>query len=147
MVENVEKFQKNRFLVKISNNRFLIENVEKLRKKQFLVKNVERVDVKSKRSKKVKKIEFGKKKSKRSIFGLIILNRFPKKVFSKFFSKIFFFCHLRHKMVQSKKKISTGIFFEINFFGLKYVLKHSESIPKNFFSKIFTFMLFSKKNG
>ena len=41
-------------------------------------------------------------------------------------------------MVKSQKKHSKGNFFETNFLGLKYVLKHSESIPKkNFFSKFF----------
>ena len=42
-----------------------------------------------------------------------------------------------------EKNFQREIFFETNFFGLKYVLKHSESIPKktffrNFFSKVFT---------
>merc|ERR1712074_360934 len=41
------------------------------------------------------------------------------------------------KWLSPRKKISTGIFFELNFFGLKYVLKHSESIPKKNFFRIF----------
>ena len=48
-------------------------------------------------------------------------------------------------------KIFNGIFFEINFFGLEYVLKHSESILKKkiqkFWSIIFTLWLFWSKNG
>lgn len=42
-------------------------------------------------------------------------------------------------MVKSQKKKFNGIFFfEINIFGLKYVLKHSESIwKKNFFENFF----------
>ena len=42
-----------------------------------------------------------------------------------------------------EKKNSTGIFFELNFFGLKYVLKHYESIPKKiFFRKCFSIIFF-----
>ena len=36
-------------------------------------------------------------------------------------------------MVKSQKKIQREIFFEINVFGIKYVLKHSESIKKSKF--------------
>ena len=51
-----------------------------------------------------------------------------------------------------EKNFQQEKFFEINFFGLKYVLKHSESIlKKNFFqkfwSKIFTMWPFLSKNG
>ena len=56
-----------------------------------------------------------------------------------FFSKNFFFLAIFvKKWLSPRKNFQREIFFEINFFGLKYVLKHSESIPKkNFFRKFF----------
>ena len=47
------------------------------------------------------------------------------------------------KWLSPRKNFQREIFFETNFFGLKYVLKHSESIPKknfrNFFFRKFFF--------
>ena len=76
------------------------------------------------------------------------------KIFFRFFFRKFslFLTIFVKKWLSPRKKFQGENFFDINFFGLKYVLKHSESIPKknffeNFFSKIFTFWPHSSKNG
>ena len=60
---------------------------------------------------------------------------------SSTYNKVFFFGKFPiladFVKYDSPRKILTEIFFEINFFGLKYVLKDSESIPKKIFFAIF----------
>ena len=59
--------------------------------------------------------------------------------------------HFRRNDRVPEKNSQREIFFDTNFFGLKYVLKHSESILKKklqkFWSKIFTMWPFWSKNG
>merc|ERR1712074_225362 len=54
-----------------------------------------------------------------------------------FFENFLFLAIFDKKWLSPRKNFQRENFFEINFFGLKYVLKHSESIPKKKFSKIF----------
>ena len=78
--------------------------------------------------------------------------------YNKVFSENFPFWPISSKNGRVPEKFSTEFFFEINFFGLKYVLKHSESISKknpvknflprfyNFWTKLAKKWKFSKKN-
>ena len=60
-----------------------------------------------------------------------ILNRFWKKKFQKFWSKIFTKWPFWPKNGRVPEKNFQRVkFFEIDFFGLEYVLRHSESIRK-----------------
>ena len=79
-----------------------------------------------------------------------ILNRFrPKKFFRpKCFTFVFFryFGHFDRKTTKShEKNFTREKIFDFEIFALKYVLKHSESIPtkKNFRPKFFDFVIFS----
>ena len=76
------------------------------------------------------------------------MNRFrPKKNFS---TKIFWLCHfftilgfLAEKRLSPSKKNRRENIFDFEIFGLKYVLKHSESIPNNkIFDQNFYFAIF-----
>ena len=74
---------------------------------------------------------------------LEIFSKIPKKI-QKFWSKIFTIWLFWSKNGRvPEKNFQREIFFEIDFFGLEYVLRHSESILKQtfqkFWSKIFTF--------